>query len=102
VSKPPTDLKLTSVLYELTIAPDKERFAQEHGIFLSKGAVRVFISFDPASSDSERKELFPIYHIVVEKKADNLFRALVPIDSLIPLSKEFSIWSIRLPDKPIP
>ena len=101
VSKPPKELKLTSVLYELAIAPDKERFAKENDIFLSKGTVRVFISFDPVSPNSEREKLVKTYNIVVEKKSNNLLRGLVPIDRLIPLSKESSIWSIRLPDRPI-
>ena len=101
VSKPPKELKLTSVLYELAIAPDKESFAKENDIFLSKGKVRVFISFNPASSNSEREKLAENNNIVVEKKSNDLLRALVPIDRLIPLSKEFVIWSIRLPDRPI-
>ena len=101
MSKPPIDLKLTSVLYELAITPDKEIFAKENGIFLSNGTVRVYISFDPAAPHSQRVKLVETYNMVVEKKSNNLFRALVPIDSLIPLSKESPVWSIRLPDRPI-
>lgn len=99
--KPPRELKLTSILYELAIASEPEDFAKEHDIFLSNGRVRVFIFFNPASSKSEREKIFENYKLVFEKKSNALLRALVPIDGLIPMSKESIIWSIRLPDRPI-
>jgi len=99
--KPPKELKLTSILYQLAVAPEPESFAKEHDIFLAKGKARVFISFNPVSSNSEREKLAENYNIVVEKKANTLLRALVPIDRLIALSKESLIWSIRLPDRAI-
>ncbi|OEU66112.1 MAG: hypothetical protein BBJ57_03250 [Desulfobacterales bacterium PC51MH44] len=98
-SQPPEALKLTSVLYELAAASDPENFAKEHNIFLSKERVRVYISFNPGSSISKREKVLENYNIVVEKKAGNLSRALVPINRLIPLSKESVIWSIKLPDR---
>jgi len=99
--KPPKELKLTSILYELAIAPEPERFAKEHGISLTNGKVRVFISFNPNSLRPERDRLAEHYTIVVEKKDDTLIRALVPVERLIALSKESVIWSIRLPDRAI-
>ncbi len=99
--KPPRELKLTSILYELAIASEPENFAKEHDIFLSNGRVRVFIFFNPASSRSEREKIVENYKLVFEKKSNDLLRALVPIDGLIPVSKESIIWSIRLPDRPI-
>ena len=99
--KPPRELKLTSILYELAIASEPENFAKQHDIFLSNGRVRVFIFFDPASSSSEREKIVENYKLVFEKKSNALLRALVPIDGLIPMSKESIIWSIRLPDRPI-
>ena len=99
--KPPKELKLTSLLYELAIAPEPERFAREHGISLTNGKVRVFISFNPDSLRPERDRLAEHYTIVVEKKAGTLIRALVPVERLIALSKESVIWSIRLPDRAI-
>jgi hypothetical protein len=99
--KPPKELKLTSILYELAVAPEPENFAKEHDIFFTEGKVRVFISFNPASSNSERDQLAENYNMVIEKKSNDLLRALVPIDRLIPLSKESIIWSIRLPDRAI-
>jgi hypothetical protein len=98
---PPKELKLTSMLYELAIAPEPEGFAKEHSLFLVNGKVRVFILFDPTSSNLERDKLAEDYNIVVEKKSNDIVRALVPIDRLIPLSKESVIWSIRLPDRAI-
>jgi hypothetical protein len=99
--KPPRELKLTSILYELAIASEPENFAKQHDIFLSNDWVRVFIFFDPASSRSEREKIVENYKLVFEKKSNDLLRALVPIDGLIPMSKEPIIWSIRLPDQPI-
>ena len=97
--KPPKELKLTSILYELAVAPEPEIFAKKHDIFLSIDRVRVFIFFDPASSSLDRENIVENYNIVVEKKSNGLLRALVPIDGLIPLSNESVIWSIRLPDR---
>lgn len=97
--KPPKELKLSSILYELAVAPEPEKFAKKHDIFLTEGKVRVFISFNPASSNSEREQLAENYNFMVEKKSNDILRALVPIDRLIPLSKESVVWSIRLPDR---
>jgi hypothetical protein len=99
--KPPKELKLSSLLYELAVDPEPEKFAKKHGIFLTKGKVRVFISFNPTSSNSERDTLAKNYNFMVEKKSNDLSRALVPIDRLIPLSRESVVWSIRLPDRAI-
>ena len=99
--KPPKQLKLSSLLYDLAIDPEPEKFAKKHGIFLTEGSVRVYISFNPTSSNLERDTLFENYNFMVEKKSKDLSRALVPIDQLIPLSKESAIWSIRLPDRAV-
>ena len=99
--KPPKGLKLSSILYELAASSEPEKFAKEHGIFMGEGKVRVFVSFNPASSDSEINKLTESYNFVIEKKSSNLLRALVPIDKLIPLSKDSAVWSIRLPDRAI-
>lgn len=98
--KPPKELKLTSILYELAISPNRENFATEHDIPLHEGKVRVFIYLDPASTKSERESLGKGYNIEVEKQSNDLLRALVPIDEMIQLSKESIVWSITLPDKP--
>jgi len=99
--KPPGELKLASVLYELALAPDREKFAQEHGMDLKEGKVRAFIFLEPASSEGERKKIWEGYTLLVEKKSEGLVRALIPIDELIPLSREPVIRFINLPDKPL-
>jgi len=99
--KPPKELKLSSILYELAVAPEPEKFAKKHDIFLTEGKVRVFISFNPTSSNSERDKLAENYNYAVEKKSHDLLRALVPVNSLIALSKESVVWSIRLPDRAV-
>jgi hypothetical protein len=100
-NKPPKELKLSSLLYDLAVDPEPEKFAKEHGIFLTEGKVRVFISFNPTSSNLERDTLSENYNFIVEKKSNDISRALVPIDILIPLSKESVVWSVRLPDRAI-
>ena len=39
------------------------------------------------------------HNITIEKEAGNLSRALVPVNLLIPLSKESVIQSIKLPNR---
>ena len=100
--KPPEGLKLSSILYDLAVDPDPENFANKHHIFFYKNRVKVFIYFDPASSEPDREKIIERYKLIVEKKSTDLVRALVPVNALIPLSRESVIWSIELPDKPTP
>ena len=100
-NKPPQELKLSSLLYDLSVDPEPENFAKKHGIFLTEGKVRVYISFNPASSNLERDMLSENYNFMVEKKSKDISRAVIPIEQLIPLSKESAVWSIRLPDRAI-
>lgn len=87
------------MLYELAIASDPEDFAKKHHIFLSEDRVKVYIFFDPDVLVSEKEMILNKFNIMIEKKSNGLVRALVPINRLIPLSKESVIRSIRLPDK---
>ena len=96
---PPGQLKLTSVLYELAVAPDPDCFAKQHHIFLVNGSVEVFIFFDHGSSIPEREEIIQNYNTVIQKTAGSLSRAWVPVNRLIPLSNESVIRSITLPKK---
>lgn len=91
--------KLSSMLYELAISQDPESFAKKHHIFLDKNRVRVFVFFEPTSSDPERKKILEDHGIIIEKKSADMIRGLVTVDHLIPLSEEPVIRSIRLPDK---
>jgi hypothetical protein len=98
--KPPNAFKISSVLYDLAVAPDREQFAAEQGIVISGEMVKVFLFFSGDASDREREKIIERYHVDIEKRADNVFRAEVPIDDLLGLSKEPLIRSIDLPDKP--
>jgi hypothetical protein len=91
--------KLSSILYDLAIAPDPEYFAKKHDIVLDKDRVRVFIFFEPSSSDPDRKKILNDHGIIIEKSSADLTRGLVPVDHLISLSEESVIRSIRLPDR---
>jgi hypothetical protein len=91
--------KLSSMLYELAISQDPEYFATKHNIHLDKNRVRVFIFFEPSSSDPDRKKILNDHGIFIEKSAADLTRGLVPVDHLISLSEEPAIQSIRLPDR---
>jgi hypothetical protein len=99
--KPPKESKLSSILYELAVAPEPEKFAKKHDIFVTEGKVRVIISFNPTFSNLERDQLAENYNFLVEKKSNDILRALVPIDRLIPLSRESVVWSISLPNRAI-
>jgi len=91
--------KLSSILYDLAISQDHEYFAKQHNIELDKDRARVYILFDPSSSDPDRKKILNDHGIIIEKSSADLTRGLVPVDHLISLSQEPVIRSIRLPDK---
>jgi len=91
--------KLSSMLYELAISQDHEYFAKKHDIFLDKDRVRVYIFFDPTSSDQDRKKILNDHEVIIEKSAAGMIRGLVTVGHLISLSQEPAIQSIRLPDR---
>jgi hypothetical protein len=91
--------KLSSMLYELAVSTDHKYFAKTHDILLDKDRVRVFILFEPTSSDIDRKKILKDHGITIEKSAAGIIRGLVAVDHLIPLSQEPSVQSIRLPDR---
>jgi len=91
--------KLSSMLYELAIAPNHEYFAKKHDISLENNRVRVFIFFEPSSSDPDRKKILNDHGIIIEKSSADLTRGLVPVDHLISLPQESVIQFIRLPDR---
>jgi hypothetical protein len=91
--------KLSSMLYELAVSQDPESFAKTHDILLDKNRVRVYIFFNPTSSDQDRKKILKDHEITIEKSAAGMIRGLVTVDHLISLSQEPAIQSIRLPDR---
>jgi hypothetical protein len=91
--------KLSSMLYELAVSQDPESFAKTHDILLDKNRARVYIFFDPASSDQDRKKILKDHEVIIEKSTAGMIRGLVPVGHLISLSQEAAIQSIRLPDR---
>ena len=91
--------KLSSILYELAVSQNPESFAKTHDILLDKNRVRVYIFFDPTSSDQDRKKILKNHGIVIEKISTDMIRGLVAVDHLISLTEETIVRSIRLPDK---
>jgi hypothetical protein len=91
--------KLSSMLYKLAVSHDPESFAKTHDILLDKNRVRVYIFFDPTSSNQDRKKILKDHEVIIEKSAAGTIRGLVAIDHLISLSQKPAIQSIRLPDK---
>ena len=91
--------KLSSILYDLAISPDPEYFAKKHDISLENNRVRVFIFFEPSSSEPDRKKILNDQGIIIEKSSADLTRGLVPVDHLISLSQESVIRFIQLPDR---
>ena len=87
------------MLYELAVSQDPESFAKTHDIEWDKDRIRVFIFFDPLTSDPDRTRIMKDHKIIIEKRSADLIRGLVPVDHLIPLSQDPVIQSIRLPDK---
>ena len=91
--------KLSSMLYELAVSQDPESFAKTHDIEWDKDRIRVFIFFDPLTSDPDRTRIMKDHKIIIEKRSADLIRGLVPVDHLILLSQDPVIQSIRIPDK---
>jgi hypothetical protein len=53
------------------------------------------------SIPSDRVRILGSFHIVIEKKSDNLVRALVTVAEISTLSKEDVVSSMSIPEKPI-
>jgi len=84
--------KLESVLYQLTQTQNHDEFAKTRGLHLEDGKVRVVIELYNASDTIPDG-----YGAIIETRHENLVQALVPINSLMELSKESSINFIRAP-----
>ena len=84
--------KLESVLYQLTQTQNHDEFAKTRGLHLEDGTVRVVIELHNASDTIPDG-----YGATVETRHENLVQALVPVNSLIELTKEPSINFIRAP-----
>ena len=86
--------KLESALYQLTQTQvqNPDEFAKTHGLYLEDGKVRVVIELHNSSDTIPDG-----YGATIETRHENRVQALVPVDSLMELSKEPSINFIRAP-----
>jgi len=98
--KDPRSAKLASVLVELAAAPDRAGFAESRRILLREDRVSVIVFMSASSTDLDRKRLVEKYGVIVEKAADGLMRARVPVGALIGLSGEAAVSFVDLPDRP--
>lgn len=96
-NKPLVQQKLASVLYRLTMAPEPEPFAKQHGLFFLNDKIKVYVYFTPDVPSSEIQRVVDAHHIQLEKRANDLVSAWVPVDRLVPLSKEAVVRIISPP-----
>jgi len=87
------------MLFKLAVSADPDHFAKNHDIFMDKNRTRVFIFFEPSTSDQEIKKILNDHKIMIEKGTSHMIRGLMAVEHLIPLSKENAVRSIRLPNK---
>lgn len=96
--KPPQEYaKLASVLYRLVQSPNRCDFAEKHKLYLFEDKVRVVIELI-SGCDELRED----YGMVVEKRGENLIKALVPIEQLLYLAVDACVGFIRPPHVPLP
>lgn len=99
-NQPSTPTKLASILLRLSQAQDAEIFARVHNIELVDRNVRVVIRLDSTTQADEMARLASTYGLFVEKRANSLLRALVPIHQLVPLSGEPKVRFVDVPTTP--
>lgn len=87
--------KLESVLYQLTQAPAPESFAQQRGVELQAGMVRVVI--DLSQADAPLPEGFGLQE---ERRVGRQVRVLAPLAQLCQLSEQAGVDFVHLPLKP--
>jgi hypothetical protein len=90
----PEGLRLDSLLYALTLAPDWHDFARERGLAL--GGLRIKVIVELASPDMVPQG----YHLIEEARSENLMRVLVPVRELIRLAHDPAVGFVRLPYVP--
>ena len=94
---PPEGVRLDSVLYGLTLAPDWAAYVREKGIERSGLRVRVVIERNsPGAMPS------PALELVVEAQSDRLIRAQALIHRLVELARDPAVAFVRPPSRPQP
>ena len=89
-------VKLESVLYQLTQSTQPNEFATERGLYVKNGKVRVVIELENKTGTIPAG-----YGIVEETRYDGLVQAMVPINSLIGISRVQGVKVVRVPQKPV-
>ena len=92
--QPPAGLRLDSLLYALTLAPDWHDFARERGLALFGMRIKVIVEL--ASPDA----VLQGYHLIEEARSENLMRVLVPVSELLRLAEDPAAGFVRLPYVP--
>lgn len=92
--------KLASVLHELATASDRRGYAEARRIPVPEGRVRVIVFLSASATDLDRERLAKKYGVIVEKTANGLMRARVPVDALVDLSGDAAVSFVDLPDRP--
>ncbi|HIC95527.1 TPA: hypothetical protein EYP12_02735 [Candidatus Bipolaricaulota bacterium] len=92
--RPPEGVRLDSLLYALTLAPDWHEFARARGFTLFGLRIKVIVElYDP--------QVLPQgYYLLVEARSQDLMRVQVPVSELIRLSSDPTVKFVRLPYEP--
>jgi len=107
---PPSELpdkgnpKLDSQLNQLIRAEKQGEavvFAEQHGIELIDGRVRVIIECEPGQLDGASEAALDV-GATLETSYSDMLQVVVPITSLTSLADASSIRFIRLPQQPLP
>lgn len=94
---PPEGVKIDSLLYKLTLAPDWHEFAETNGFELFGLRVKIIIELV-----SPEEKLQGDYKLILEARSDSLIRARVLVNELVNLAKDPAVKFVRLPYKPEP
>lgn len=92
--QPPEGVRLDSLLYALTLAPDWHDFARERGFSLSGLRLKVIIELASPASEPQG------YYLLVEARTPELVRAQVPVSELARLAADPAVKFVRLPYEP--
>ncbi|MFQ6033820.1 MAG: hypothetical protein ACE5KR_03045, partial [Candidatus Bipolaricaulia bacterium] len=92
--RPPEGVRLDSMLYGLTLAPDWHDYARARGIALFGLRIRVIVELIAPGVVPQG------YHLIEEARSENLMRVLVPVSELIRLASDPAARFVRLPYTP--
>lgn len=92
--QPPEGVRLDSLLYALTQAPDWHDFARERGLPLQ--GIRIKVIVELATPEA----VLQGYHLIEEARSTERMRVLVPVSELIRLAKDPAVEFVRLPYEP--